>query len=173
MTTVARAGFCSCGEMLPAVGDVPIVPALWDTPWMFRMRQRKADDFDEGRAADSVLGETASRFGRRFRAAVSPRGSIGKIRLSLSAYSGTQFPLEARLGNRGPFRPPIPGCAFRYRPQPESASRFDASEWDAVSPRGPIGKSETGIRLSSGIQFPQQARLGNHGPEFPLHQSAD
>lgn len=59
------------------------------------------------------LGETASRFGHRFRAAVSPRGSIGKIRLSLSAYSGTQFPLEARLGNRGPFRPPIPGCAFR------------------------------------------------------------
>lgn len=101
------------GLTISTVMDVPIVPALWDTPWMFRMRQRKADDFDEGRAADSVLGETASRFGRRFRAAVSPRGSIGKIRLSLSAYSGTQFPLEARLGNRGPFRPPIPGCAFR------------------------------------------------------------
>ena len=62
---------------------------------------------------------------------------------------------------------------FRKMPQPENASRFEASEWDAVSPRGPIGKSGTGIRLSSGMQFPQQARLENRGPESPLQQSVD
>ena len=77
--------------------------ALWDTPRMIRIQRRKADDFDEGRAAVSVLGETTSRFGHRFRVAVSPRGSIGKIRPSLSAYSGTQFPLETSVGKPIPF----------------------------------------------------------------------
>lgn len=152
--------------MLPAAGNVPIVPALWDTPWMFRIQRRKADDFDEGRAADSALGgnrvpfraqipgrsfpegldrENTSQSECLFRDAVSARGPFGKSWPVSAADSGMRFPLETSTGNR--------------------ASRFDVSEWDAVSPRGPIGKLGTGIRLSSGMQFPQQTCLGNGEPD--------
>lgn len=107
---------------------------------------------------------------------IGARANTGRILIRLYPMRGLA-PFVAQhcralvRGSRIPFRAPIPGRAFRYRPQPEGPSRSGAPEWDAVSPRGPIGKSGTGIRLSSGMRFPQQARLGNHGPEFLLHRS--
>ena len=65
-----------------------------------------------------------------------------------------QFPVGPRLGKRVPFRAGIPGCIFRKRPVWETISRFEPEFWDAVSPRGLIGKRYPGIRPDGGMRFP-------------------
>lgn len=69
------------------------------------------DHFVEGaggcfcsRGKPRPVWEIVTRFGRRFRVAVSPRGSIGKLHPSLNADSGLQFPLDASTGKPIPFR---------------------------------------------------------------------
>ncbi len=81
---------------------------------MFRMRQRKADDFDEGRAADSVLGK--------------PRPVLG-------ADSGPQFPKGLDRENPSPslsayFRDAVSAGGLFRKARPVLA----VSEWDALSP---------------------------------------
>ena len=72
-----------------------------------------------------------------------------------------QFPIGPRLGKCVPFRAGIPGCIFRKRLVWETISRFEPEFWDAVSPRGPIGKRYPGIRPDGGMRFPEGRRLGN------------
>ena len=81
------------------------------------------DHFVEGaggcfcsRGKPRPVWEIVTRFGRRFRVAVSPRGSIGKLHPSLNADFGTQFPLDASTGKLIPFRCSRVGCGFRSRP---------------------------------------------------------
>ena len=81
------------------------------------------DHFVEGaggcfcsRGKPRPVWEIVTRFGRKFRVAVSPRGSIGKSHPSLSADSGLQFPLDASTGKPVPFRCSGVGFGFRNRP---------------------------------------------------------
>lgn len=45
--------------------------------------------------------------------------------------------------------------------QAETVSRFEASNWDAVSTCAPFGKLYPVLSRYSGSQFPKQARWGN------------
>lgn len=82
--------------------------------------------------------ETASRFGRGFRDAVSRRASTGKARPVSGRDSGMHFPQEACLGNHIPFRARILGRNFPERPHRETVSRNSAGWWDALSRRASL-----------------------------------
>ena len=59
--------------------------------------------------------------------------AIRKAHPILSIDSGSQFPVEGCSGKCVPFQARIPGCTFRLKLQPESASHSGAEIWDAVS----------------------------------------
>ena len=77
-----------------------------------------------------------------------------------------QFPIGPRLGKCVPFRAGIPGCIFRKRPVWETISRFEPEFWDAVSPRGPIGKRYPGIRPDGGMRFPNDPLVTEGNESF-------
>ena len=95
-----------------------------------------------------------------------------------------RFPNGPSTGNCVPKSTLGTGCAFRIEPQAETASRFEASEWDAVSfwvclgKWGPESGSRVGhvfplsfwrkacprIELRSGMRFPKGAGFGKCVP---------
>lgn len=58
------------------------------------------------------------------------------------------------------------GCGFRMKPLAESASRFEGSEWDALSETRPFGKLHPGIDAQSGTHLPLGVRCGKCIPEL-------
>ena len=79
--------------------------------------------------------ETTSRNRRSNWDAVSQSAPRGKEHPTPSSNSGTQFPDGGHLGKRIPLWSLIPGRSFPKRTQRESASRFEAQKWDALSAR--------------------------------------
>lgn len=85
--------------------------------------------------------ETTSRNRRSNWDAVSQSAPRGKAHPTPSSNSGTQFPDGGHLGKRIPLWSLIPGRSFPKRTQRESASRFEAQKWDALSARSLNGKA--------------------------------
>ena len=113
--------------------------------------------------------ETASRNRRANWDAVSQSAPRGKARPTPSSNSGTQFPDGGHLGKRIPLWSLIPGRSFPKRTQRESASRFEAQKWDALSARNLNGKARPILRLDSGMYFPLGAlreSVSHSGVEF-------
>lgn len=77
--------------------------------------------------------ETVSHSERQFWDELSARGFSRKRHPTLKQNSGTQFPVEGCSGKCVPFQARIPGCAFRLKLQPESASHSERQFRDAVS----------------------------------------
>lgn len=77
---------------------------------------------------------------RQFWDGLSARGFSRKRHPTLEPNSGTQFPVEGCSGKCVPFQARIPGCTFRLKLQPESASHSGAEFRDALSARGSKGK---------------------------------
>ena len=102
--------------------------------------------------------ETASRNRRANWDAVSQSVPRGKAHPTPSSNSGTQFPDGGHLGKRIPLWSLIPGRSFPKRTQRESASRFEAQKWDALSARSLNGKARPTLRPDSGTQFPKRAQ---------------
>ena len=102
--------------------------------------------------------ETASRNRRSNWDAVSQSAPRGKAHPTPSSNSGTQFPDGGHLGKRIPLWSLIPGRSFPKRTQRESASRFEAQKWDALSARSLNGKARPTLRPDSGTQFPKRAQ---------------
>lgn len=59
--------------------------------------------------------------------------AIRKAHPILSIDSGSQFPVEGRSGKCVPFQARIPGCTFRLKLQPKSASHSERQFRDAAS----------------------------------------
>lgn len=113
--------------------------------------------------------ETTSRNRRSNWDAVSQSAPRGKAHPTPSSNSGTQFPDGGHLGKRIPLWSLIPGRSFPKRTQRESASRFEAQKWDALSARSLNGKARPTLRPDSGTQFPKQAQresVPHSGVEF-------
>lgn len=118
--------------------------------------------------------ETASRNRRSNWDAVSQSAPRGKAHPTPSSNSGTQFPDGGHLGKRIPLWSLIPGRSFPKRTQRESASRFEAQKWDALSARSLNGSAshfETRFRVPS---FPNRLNgkvcptlESNSGTRFP------
>ena len=113
--------------------------------------------------------ETTSRNRRSNWDAVSQSAPRGKEHPTPSSNSGTQFPDGGHLGKRIPLWSLIPGRSFPKRTQRESASRFEAQKWDALSARNLNGKARPTLRPDSGTQFPKQTQresVSHSGVEF-------
>lgn len=113
--------------------------------------------------------ETTSRNRRSNWDAVSQSASRGKAHPTPSSNSGTQFPDGGHLGKCIPLWSLIPGRSFPKRTQRESASRFEAQKWDALSARSLNGKARPTLRPDSGTQFPKQTQresVSHSGVEF-------
>ena len=102
--------------------------------------------------------ETASRNRRSNWDAVSQSAPRGKAHPTPSSNSGTQFPDGGHLGKRIPLWSLIPGRSFPKRTQRESASRFEAQKWDALSARSLNGKARPTLESNSGTRFPKRAQ---------------
>lgn len=74
------------------------------------------------------------------------------------------FPFWALGGNYVPESSSGVGCAFRLKPQAETASRNPRLEWDALSGTALNRKLRPGIRCQNGICFPNrlQAEIASH-----------
>lgn len=99
-----------------------------------------------------------------FRAIASQAGLLRKLHPTTRANSGTQFPVEASRGSCVPLWGVRTGCAFRLRPQAESASRNRRSNWDAVSGR----QAKTKLRWNSPWLRLQPAKSGTIPPQLKL-----
>mgnify|MGYP004520310195 FL=1 len=77
--------------------------------------------------------ETVSHSERQLWDELSARGFSRKRYPTLKRNSGLQFPVEGCSGKCVPFQARIPGCTFRLKLQPESASHSGAEFRDAVS----------------------------------------
>ena len=99
-----------------------------------------------------------------FRAIASQAGLLRKLHPTTRANSGTQFPAEASRGSCVPLWGVRTGCAFRLRPQAESASRNRRSNWDAVSGR----QAKTKLRWNSSWLRLQPAKSGTIPQQLKL-----
>lgn len=108
--------------------------------------------------------ETASRNRRSNWDAVSQSAPRGKAHPTPSSNSGTQFPDGGHLGKRIPLWSLIPGRSFPKRTQRESASRFEAQKWDALSARSLNGKARPTLRPDSGTPVSQTGSTGKCVP---------
>ena len=112
------------------------------------------------------LGETTSQNSGSKRDMVSQTGLLRKMHPGIPTRNGTHFPSRGPMGNCVPFRAGIPGCIFRKRPVWETISRFEPEFWDAVSPRGLIGKRYPGIRPDGGMRFPNDPLVTEGNESF-------
>ena len=105
---------------------------------------------------------------RQFWDELSARGFSRKRHPTLKRNSGTQFPVEGCSGKCVPFQARIPGCTFRLKLQPESASHSGRSKWDTLSQRRSNGKLRPIIRSRNGMHFPNESKTGKCIPQSAL-----
>lgn len=93
-----------------------------------RLSAQNGMRFPDGMPSGNCIPESMLRMGRNFQV-----NDNRKAHPILSIDSGLQFPVEGCSGKCVPFQARIPGCTFRLKLQPESASHSERQFRDAVS----------------------------------------